>query len=83
MAWPQWMTHINHILYPRDSPDDRDRRMRNQDDEYSTLFRYPNWNNGFNYNLKQLINEAFPSYHVWSNIHVMLPYAMFRGPSGS
>ena len=54
--------------------------MRNQDDEFSTLFQYLNWNNGINNNLKQLIDETFPSYYAWMNEHVMPPSAMFRGP---
>ena len=51
-AWPQWREHINHNLYPRDSPDDRVRMMRNQDHEHSTLFRYLNWKNGHNSHVK-------------------------------
>jgi hypothetical protein len=80
ITWPQWRDHLNSMLYPGDSPDDKLRRMRNQDDEFSTLFQYLNWNNGINNNLKQMIDETFPSYHAWMDSHVMPPSAMFRGP---
>jgi hypothetical protein len=55
-------------------------RVRNQDDEFSTLFKYLNRNNGNNNNLKQLIDEAFPSYHASINVHVIPHSVMFRGP---
>ena len=80
ITWPQWRNHINNMLYPDDSPEGKMQRMRNQDDEFSTLFQYLDWNNGINNNLKQLIDETFPSYSAWMNDHVMPPSAMFRGP---
>ena len=71
---------MNNMLYPDDSPEGKMHRMRNQDDEFSTLLQYLNWNNGINNNLKQLIDETSPSYYAWMNEHVMPPSAMFRGP---
>ena len=81
VTWPQRRTHINNIIYPRESTEDLQRRMQNQTDAYPSLFRYLNWNDGNNHNLKQMVDEALPSYHEWINTHVMPPPSMFRGPA--
>ena len=80
VSWPQWKTHLHQMLYPNKSPEELLRRMQSQADEFQSLFQYLNWNHGRNLNLKQLLDEAFPSYHEWINTHVMPSLAMFRGP---
>ena len=44
ITWAQWRKHINNMLFPDDSSEGKMLRMRNQDDEFSTLFQYLNWN---------------------------------------
>ena len=51
------------MLYTDESSEELLRRMRSQADEFQSLFQYLNWNHGRNLNLKQLLDEAFPSYH--------------------
>ena len=58
---PQWRTHINNILYPHETSDDLQKRMRDQTDAFPALLQYLNFNGGKSHNWKQMVDEAFPS----------------------